>query len=198
MIVFYDFETTGFVDRHAELTAEHQPHIVQVGAIVTTNEGEKVAAFDLIAMPDGWIVPDSSTAVHGITTQSAIERGVPEKAIFRLLTNFMGRATLRIAHNDAFDSQIARIAAHRFDPEFLRYFDQMQSFCTMEATRDLCRIPPTERMVAAGITEFKSPKLSEAYRHLFGEELSGAHDAMVDIAACKRIYEHIQQKRNAA
>ena len=43
-------------------------------------------------------------------------------------------------------------------------------------------------MRAAGFNKPKSPKLEECIEHFFGEKLSGAHDAMVDVGACKRVY----------
>lgn len=200
MIVFYDFETTGFVDKRAPLNAEHQPHIVQAAAIATDDNGRKVASFDVIVRPDGWSIPGQSTAVHGITDAMAHEFGVSEQAALRLLARFIGKAKLRVAHNEEFDCAIMKVAASRyyFDPGLDAELKSLPAFCTMQATRDLCRIPPTERMVAAGITEFKSPRLEEAYRHLFGEEIDGAHDAMVDVTACKRIYEHLKNEGVAA
>jgi DNA polymerase-3 subunit epsilon len=47
-------------------------------------------------------------------------------------------------------------------------------------------------MKAAGRKGPKSPKLSEAYRHFLGEDLIGAHDALVDVRACRRIYDHLK------
>jgi DNA polymerase III subunit epsilon len=32
------------------------------------------------------------------------------------------------------------------------------------------------------------PNLGEAYRHFTGTDLAGAHDAAVDVAACKAVY----------
>ena len=194
MIVFYDFETTGFVEKGLPIDHERQPHIVQAAAIVIEDDGSKVASFDLIVRPDGWVIPDRAAAVHGISTERAARLGVPEGSVFRLLRFFMRTAGIRVAHNEAFDWSIMEIASHRYDHAALA--QELNGpgrfrFCTMEETRNICRIPPTDRMVAAGITEFKSPRLEEAYRHLFGEPLDGAHDAMVDVSACKRIYEHL-------
>jgi len=47
-------------------------------------------------------------------------------------------------------------------------------------------------MLAAGFTKPKPPKLEECIRHFFNEELDGAHDAMVDVRACRRVYFHLQ------
>jgi hypothetical protein len=36
--------------------------------------------------------------------------------------------------------------------------------------------------------EYKWPRLIEAYRHAFGKDFTGAHDALADVRACKEIY----------
>lgn len=53
-------------------------------------------------------------------------------------------------------------------------------------------LPPTERMRAAGFNKPKPPKLEECIRHFFNEDLDGAHDAMIDVAACRRVYFHLK------
>jgi hypothetical protein len=50
----------------------------------------------------------------------------------------------------------------------------------MLSSTGICKIPKKQG--------YKWPKLSEAYQHFFGEELKDAHDALVDVMACKRIY----------
>jgi DNA polymerase III epsilon subunit-like protein len=36
--------------------------------------------------------------------------------------------------------------------------------------------------------DFKWPKLEEAYKHYYGEIFSGAHDALVDVRACRDVF----------
>ena len=64
----------------------------------------------------------------------------------------------------------------------------MQTACTMEMSRNVVQIPPTEKMMNAGYKEHKAPKLGEVYKRLYGEALFGAHDAMTDVIGCKRVY----------
>ena len=57
--------------------------------------------------------------------------------------------------------------------------------------RRVVNLPPTEKMRAAGFDKPKPPKLEECIRHFFNEELGGAHDAMIDLDACRRVYIHL-------
>jgi len=51
----------------------------------------------------------------------------------------------------------------------------------MAVTTPICKIP-------GKYNDYKWPKLAEAYRHLFNEEIKDAHDALADVRACARIY----------
>jgi DNA polymerase-3 subunit epsilon len=46
-------------------------------------------------------------------------------------------------------------------------------------------------MLAAGFNKPKPPKLSECIQFFFNEELVGAHDALVDVRACVRVFRHL-------
>ena len=55
------------------------------------------------------------------------------------------------------------------------------------------KMPPTEKMLRSRYRDqFKAPKLAEACRYFFGEDLVGAHDALVDVRACARLYFHLK------
>ena len=51
-------------------------------------------------------------------------------------------------------------------------------------------------MVAARRKGPKSPNLGEAYKHFTGQDLVGAHDALVDIMACKTVYYGIKNHQS--
>jgi DNA polymerase-3 subunit epsilon len=60
--------------------------------------------------------------------------------------------------------------------------------CTMLKAIDVVKCPPTEKMRRAGRTGFKNPNLAETYRHFFGRDFEGAHDAMADVRACRDVF----------
>jgi DNA polymerase-3 subunit epsilon len=68
----------------------------------------------------------------------------------------------------------------------------------MKMATPICKMPPTEKMMARGRKDFKSPRLEEAYRIMFGERMDGAHDAMSDVKATARLFFHIINGGTAA
>lgn len=203
MILFYDTETTGLPDFKAPSDAPQQPHIVQLAAIlidpVTRIER---AIVDLIVKPDDWTIPVEIAAIHGITDEIAAAAGVDERLAADLFLDLRERATVEVAHNIGFDRRIMRIAILRhlgMTREEIETGEKVVEFCTMRNSAALVNLPPTAKMLAAGFTKPKPPRLSECVKHFFGEELDGAHNALVDVRACARVYFHLQDmKREAA
>lgn len=187
MILFFDTETTGFPRRHLDPDHSSQPHLVQLAAQLCTPEGSVIGEFCLIVNPEVPI-PTEASAIHGITTEKAQEFGVTTRGALNLFTHLLSRANTLVAHNIAFDVNILEIASYRCSMTLPR----RPTFCTMEAATPIIDLPPSEAMLAAGFNRRKPPKLEECIKHFFGETLEGAHDAMVDVRACKRVFFHIK------
>ena len=196
MILVYDCETTGLPDFKAPSEAPHQPHLVQVAALlVDPTDWSERASFHAIVKPEGWTIPAEVVAVHGITTERAAAIGIPEKLAVSMVKHLWELADLRIAHNQGFDARILRIALLRHGSrELADRWKDAPGFCTADAFEPLCRLPPTDRMKAAGRgDQFKRPKLVEALKWATGTDLEGAHDAMADTRACLRLYRYLAE-----
>lgn len=193
MNLFYDFETTGFPVWNKPSRDDVQPHIVQMAAVLADPEThETICSVDLISKPDGWVIPEESTAVHGITTEKAEQIGIPEGAVVGILHDLWQIANLRIAHNESFDARIMRIGLFRFTGKaFADTWKAGRSYCTMNQSKQLCKIPPTDKMLAKNMKGFKPPSLAEAYHLATGAYLVDAHSAMPDVLACKAVYEWV-------
>jgi DNA polymerase-3 subunit epsilon len=195
MILAFDTETTGLPDFKAPSYAPQQPHLVQLAMILLDDDMTERACVSVIVRPDGWEIPAEVAAIHGITTDMALKFGVPEKTAAQLYASMMfGTGAKAVGHNVQFDHRIMRIAMLRagFTKERLDA-QKVESFCTMNASTALVNLPPTEKMVKAGFNKPKAPKLSECIRFFFDEDLIGAHDALVDVRACLRIYQHLHR-----
>ncbi len=195
MILFFDTETTGFFDDRIPVDHEAQPYIVQLAAQLCQEDGLPVAGFSFVVSNPGVEVPERAAAVHGITTEKAIQFGVSAEFALSAFTHLYQRADLVCAHNIKFDKGIIEVAIARHYGRTMPLRKPL--FCTMDAASPIVNLPPTERMVAAGFTKPKPPKLEECIQHFFGEKLDGAHDAMVDVAACSRVYFYLKSLKTA-
>lgn len=199
-ILAFDTETTGLPDWRAPSDADHQPHLVQLAMILMDDDFTERSSVSLMIKPDGWTIPPEITEIHGITNEMAEAFGVPEKMAARLYAQLIyGRKARAVGHNVPFDIRIMRIAMIRsgISKETLDGME-VETFCTMRASTPIVNMPPTEKMVAAGFNKPKPPKLSECIQHFFGEELIGAHDALVDVRACVRVFRHLSSLNEEA
>jgi DNA polymerase-3 subunit epsilon len=190
MILFFDTETTGFFDDRLPVDHEAQPYIVQIAAQLCEGGGSPVAGFSFIVRYPEVEIPERAAAVHGITTEKAIQFGVSAEFALGAFTHLYQRANLVCAHNIKFDKGILEVAIARHYGKAMPLRKPL--FCTMEAASPVVNLPPTERMRAAGFDKPKPPKLEECVQHFFNEKLEGAHDAMVDVIACRRVYLHLK------
>lgn len=195
-ILFFDTETNGLAKPGLPTGHEDQPHCVQLAAILTDDEGQEEACVNVIIRPDGWTVPERAVAVHGITTEKAARYGIREQVASVLFYDLTSRADLLVAHNIQFDRQIVATMYARAKRSEWKLPEAQ--FCTMEAAAPLVNLPPTPRMREAGIIKPKAPKLEECIQHFYGETLEGAHDALVDVRACARIYFEMKRMGEAA
>lgn len=192
-VLFFDTETTGLPNKKADITDPSQPHIIQLAAILTDDNGHELSSLNLIVRPSDAEVHINSevSAIHGITDDIVQKYGVRSITSMALFHDMMVCSGLIVAHNIKFDMALLRIAMARLNrPQWLVKRNQ---FCTMSAAAPIVNLPPTSRMREAGITSPKSPKLEECIQHFFGEKLEGAHDALVDVRACARLYWHLKK-----
>lgn len=188
-VLFFDTETTGFVQDRLPIDHPDQPYPVQLAAQLCEDNGDIIAGFSFI-IDNGVPIPERAAAVHGITEVVAAKYGVSAEFALTAFTHLYQRSDLVVAHNAKFDKAVIEAAIARYYAKVMPL--RKPIYCTMDAASPLVNLPPTEKMVAAGMTKPKPPKLEEAIRFFFNEELDGAHDAMVDVIACRRIYFQIK------
>lgn len=200
LLMPFDTETTGFPQFKLPSDDPSQPHIVDICALLYTEAGELIDSFEAIIKPDGWTIPDEAAAVHGITTEMAMDLGIPEADALEGFLAIHQRAELRIAHNCSFDDRILRIALKRFrGEEAADAFKAGANYCTAINAKPICQLPPTERMKQTSFrNQFKTPNLAEALILLTGEELTNAHRARVDTEACAKVYFALRKLQSAA
>lgn len=183
LTLVYDTETSGLPN---DGPLSGQPHLVQLAAILVNGDREIARMSTVVKCPVE--IHPKATAAHGYTREMTQDLGVDVKVALSMLEGMSDYASIWVAHNSAFDLKILKIAFDRL--EWI-YEAPRNDICTMRLAEPHCRIPATDRQIAAGFKkpgEFKQPRLDEALRILCAHELEGAHDALADCAGAWKLY----------
>lgn len=195
-ILFFDTETNGLPLWNQPSEHPNQPHITQLAAeLFDADSGRTLAFMDLMISPEEWKIPAELEQLTGITNALAARFGHSISNALNTFITMWSEADLRVAHNESFDQRMVRIEALREfgnDHGFHEDWKNGAAFCTQTNSTKILNLPPSARMVAVGRTHAKSPNLGEAYEYFTGKKLEGAHNAAVDLAACKAVYFGIQ------
>ena len=193
--LFYDTETTGLPLFRERSDHPDQPHIVQLAAhLVDLDKRTVLQTIDLVVRPDGWVIPDEVSAIHGITTDYASEVGIREDTVLDLFSDLHDKCDVRIAHNEQFDARIIRIGIKRlFDGDEADKYKTGKSECTCTMATPIVKCPPTPKMKAKNMNGYKKANLQEAYKHFFGKGFDNAHSAIADVNACMAVYFAIKE-----
>lgn len=194
LALVFDTETTGLPAYKLPSNDPCQPHLVQLAAIlVDLDTRETQQSMDVIIRPNGWVIPDEVSAIHGITQDHAEEVGVSECTALMLFMDLFNEVRPRIAHNEPFDARIIRIALKRYIGDYeADVWKNGARECTARLSSKIVALPPTEKMLAKNMCWNKTPTLGEAYEFFTGKALEGAHSAMVDTKACLEVYYGVQ------
>ena len=189
MILVIDTETTGF-PRNAPVDDPSQPYLVELACLVMDHDGTVIDYYENLIRPDGWTIPPETTAIHGITTEEALEYGVPLDAAMADFMELVDKADALAAFNLKFDAAIIRTAiartAQREGSHLVRDWtvqvDGLAQLCVMEAAREVMRLPMKRG------NGLKNPNLQEAFRHFYGQDFAHGHSAKADLLACASVH----------
>ena len=132
----------------------------------------------MIIKPDGWVIPQETIDVHGITNEYALEVGIPEKEAIQMLLDLQNSylGCERVAYNKTFDQRIIRIGLKRF------FEEEVQAKWAIKDDHH-CAMRMAQKVMGG-----KSPKLADSYKHFTGEEMKNAHNALADAQGCLDVY----------
>ena len=157
-VLVFDTETTGLPKNHSPAydAPDNWPHLVSISWTILdsqTNKVEKERSY--IIYPDNWVIPEDSTAIHGITHQQAVEQGVLLKNV--MIEFISDNYDIMVAHNMHFDENVL-VNAIRWDMKTLFEGFTKPRYCSMNITRKMCNLKYHN-----GRAGIKSPKLKELY-----------------------------------
>lgn len=193
----YDTETTGLIQYKLPSDDPSQPRITQIAAdLFNVHTKETVASINFLIKPEGWVIPENVALMTGITTEKCEKYGFPIGDVLPAFMGMVNKASHRIAHNDPFDARMIRIEMMMcgiWDDLALEAWKSKESFCTQSnSTKIVNDARP------AGDKK-KTASMAEAYEYFTDKILTGAHNAKVDMEACKTVYFGIlNHKRMAA
>ncbi|UTC29909.1 DNA polymerase III subunit epsilon [Bajunvirus bajun] len=187
MILTYDTETTGFLNKKLPLDHEDQARIVQLGAVLDDADGKEIMRLDVIirhpdlpqVVLDGW---DGAAKFHGITKAHSDRVGMTEVIALEAFLDMVAVADMIVGHNiKGFDNDMVRANVRRvLGRPTLDPFEGKSIFDTMPNGAALMRRPQGK------------VKLMTLHQHLTGEEFDGAHTAISDVLATRRCFYALQ------
>ena len=200
-VLYFDVETTGLPSNKYSPDSAEQPHITQLGLILEI-DGVDVITLDALIKPDNWrIHPCSgngisakSTELTGITIEMCEAGGIPIQDALEVFMISTEQADAIVCHNTAFDTKIIGMeyCRQRKGAPPRQILNGLPTLCTMKAATPICQLPQKGKRAT-----FKWPKLEEAMMFFFNEKLEGAHSAIVDIQATRRLFHHLLREKHA-
>jgi DNA polymerase III epsilon subunit-like protein len=180
MYLFFDTETTGLPKKwHAPVTdIDNWPRLVQIAWVLSDIDGRELAKHESIIKPEGFLIPEKSSEVHGITTEIAEAMGIDLKTALDQFVWALKQAKYLVAHNIKFDEKI--IGAEFIRKAFNHNILNIDKICTMQSATDYCQLP--------GRYGYKWPKLSELHQKLFDKDFDNAHNALADVEAMVKCF----------
>lgn len=175
----FDTETTGLTVRTG--TLDEQPYIVQfagiLGEVDSINGFTEIDRIDIMVKPR-ISIPFAASQVHGIYDRDVENAPYVEEVMDQIL-RYLNTTDIVVGHNIEYDEDVIRSELKRLHRD--GDYQPIKRVCTMRGSTDHCKLQ------GRGFS-FKPPKLSELYKHLFGEWFEGAHNAMVDVEATTRAF----------
>lgn len=189
----FDTETSGlpYKARGKQYDYENLEHfdtsrLISISWLLLDNENKIVSKDTYFIKPDDFEVSPQSIKIHGLSKEFLLDNGI---TIHEMLLNLNGlfekfNIELIIAHNVIFDINILKSELYRYDYNItLEKVKSIQTFCTMFKAQPIMKMR-------------KWPKLSEAYRFFYNEDITNAHDAEFDTLYCYKVYVKIYEDMN--
>ena len=184
---FFDTETTG-LPRQWKAPVEdldNWPRMIQLAWLLYDEDGNEIIRSNDIVKPEGFRIPKAASAIHGITTEKAMEEGVELGDVLRKFTYALDGADYLVAHNIEFDDKI--VGAELLRKEMHSDFFTHKRICTMKSSIRFCALP-------GKYSKYKNPSLTQLYTKLFDQGFDDAHDALADVVACAEAFFELRKR----
>lgn len=182
--LYLDTETSGLALYKENYKHPDQPWVVQL-AMILADEDRIYHKICILIHHEGREIEPKAEKTHRISIDDC-EHGVREILVAKLIEQIACEAELLVCHNVKFDRKLVLALCHRQGLSlFCEWLEQLPSFCTMENSTHLCKLPPFR------FGSYKWPKLTELHKFLFDYDMVDAHDALADAEATMRCYKRL-------
>jgi len=173
--LFFKIETTGLpINYQAPVSdLKNWPRLVKISWILSDDSGWNIDSKSLIIKPEGFTIPMETSAIHGITTEHAMQEGSKLVKVLHMFNNLIDEADLIVSHNVDFGIKILLAEYYR---------NSIPSKLSNKPRLDIMK-SSTDYLQLSGPLGFKFPKLSELYSHLFSESFAEV-DGITAIEQC--------------
>ena len=175
MYLFFKVETTGLpINYQAPVSdTNNWPRLVKLCWTLSDETGWRIDSKSIIIKPIGYTIPMGSVAIHGITTEQALEEGGDLVEVLHQFNNLIDEADFIVSHNVEFGKKI--LLAEFYRNSIRTNLSNKPSIDIMKASTDYLKL--------SGPLGFKFPKLSELYSHLFAQPFDEV-DGITAIEQC--------------
>ena len=179
--LFFDTETTGKPNNMNAPTKDSKswPHIVQLSWLITDKDGRIISKHNYVIRPDGFEIPSSTSKIHGITQENALEKGVPLNKALYLFLKDTDSADFLVGHNIDFDCKMISAELNRIGAVDL---------LVNKTHRDTMKESAEFYGEKVRYGNYKWPTLQELYIRLFSEGFANAHDSSSDVEATYKCF----------
>jgi DNA polymerase-3 subunit alpha len=183
MYLIFDTETTGLPKRwDAPITdTDNWPRCIQIAWQLHDEMGGIIEHQNYIVKPEGFNIPYDAERIHGISTDLALEQGIPLADVLAKFNIALAKSKFIVGQNVGFDVNIMGSEFHRYGVDTTLAAMRVLDTCT-EVTAEMLRLPGGRG------GKFKLPTLTELHQHLFGEPFGEAHNATADVEATTRCF----------
>lgn len=181
----FDTETSGLPIRskkrklnYSNLNNYENARIVSISYLILDNNNNIVEKNTYYIKPDNFEVSKKSQEIHGLTPEYLNDNGININELFLKLNELFKNYNIDeiISHNIDFDINILKSELFRYNKnKLLELIENIPTYCTMLEAQKKMNVS-------------KWPKLSEAYKYFYNENIINAHDAEYDTLHCYKVY----------
>ena len=205
LVLVFDTETNGLPKDMRAIpnvgNFQDWPKIIQLSYMLYDTDANKIILCHnyIIRVPN---ISPESTKIHGITNERSERDGIHIKDALNLFIENMKKADMVVAHNVEFDQKVILAEMYSLMVQekekeagggssfwadyWVNAIGQMlyskKYYCTMQESVELCNLQALTKVDKKPYKKF--PSLLELYRHLFGYEPQGLHNAIIDVVVC--------------